>query len=82
MVDNFTVMDGVNLSELIEMIDQISIERDPYFGVRNKNESIQIRKLPKQSMENNLEYRILLADEQQDLTQIMLQIDQIINNRN
>ena len=64
------------------MIDQISIERDPYFGVRNKNESIKIRKLPKQSMENNLEYGILLADEQQDLTQIMLQIDQIINNRN
>jgi len=82
MVENFTVMDGMNLSELIEMIDQISIERDPYFGVRNKNESIKIRKLPKQSMENNLEYGILLADEQQDLTQIMLQIDQIINNRN
>jgi len=33
-------------------------------------------------MENNLDYGILLAGEQNDLTKIMLQLDQTIENRN
>ena len=73
-------MDEMNLSELIILIDQISSERNPYIG--SKNKLTPIRKLPKQSMENNLEYGILLAGEKNDLTKIMLQLDQTIENRN
>ena len=76
----FTIMDEMNLSELIILIDQISSERNPYIG--SKNKLTPIRKLPKQSMENNLEYGILLAGEKNDLTKIMLQLDQTIENRN
>jgi len=78
----FIIMDEMNLSELIILIDQISSERNPYAGSQNKNESTQTRKLPKQSMEKNLEYGILLAGEQDDLTNIMLRLDQTIKNRN
>ncbi len=79
---DFTIMDEMNLSELIVLIDKISIERDPYSGIKNKKESTRTREFPKQSMENNLDYGILLADEQNDLTKIMLQFDQTIENRN
>ncbi|SVE16580.1 uncharacterized protein METZ01_LOCUS469434, partial [marine metagenome] len=81
-ISDFIVMDDMNLSELIILIDQISSERNPYVESQNKNESIQTRKLPKQSMENNLEYGILLAGEQDNLTKIMLQLDQTIKSRN
>jgi len=79
---DFTIMDEMNLSDLIVLIDQISIERNPYSGIRNKKESTRTREFPKQSMENNLDYGILLAGEQNDLTKIMLQLDQTIENRN
>ena len=71
-----------NKSSMIILIDQISIKRNPYSGVENKRELNKTRKLPKQSMENNLDYGILLAGEQNDLTKIMLQLDQTINKRN
>ena len=79
---DFTIMDEMNLSELIVLIDKISIERNPYSGIKNKKESTRTREFPKQSMENKLDYGILLAGEQNDLTKIMLQLDQTIENRN
>ena len=79
---DFTNMDEMNLSELIILIDQISIERNPYSGIKNKKGSTKTREFPKQSMENNFDYGILLAGEQNDLTKIMLQLDQTIENRN
>jgi hypothetical protein len=79
---DYTVMDEINLSELILLIDQISINRNPYPGVENKRESTKIGKLPKQSMENDLDYGILLAGEQNNLINILLQLDQTINKRN
>ena len=81
-VSDFTIMDEISLSELIILIDQISIKRNPYSGVENKRELNKTRKLPKQSMENDLDYGILLAGEQNNLTDILLQLDQTINKRN
>ena len=75
-------MDEMSLSELILLIDQISIKRNPYSGVDNKEKLNKKRKLQKQSMENNWDYGILLAGEQDDLTDILLQLDQTINKRN
>ena len=75
-------MDEMSLSELIILIDQISIKRNPYSGVENKRESNKTKKLPKQSMENDWDYGILLAGEQNNLTDILLQLDQTINKRN
>ena len=79
---DYTVMDEMNLSELILLIDQISINRNPYSGVKNKRESTKTRQLPKQSMENDLNYGILLAGEQDNLTNILLRLDQAIDKRN
>ena len=79
---DFTIMDEMSLSELILLIDQISIKRNPYSGVDNKEKLNKKRKLQKQSMENNWDYGILLAGEQDDLTDILLQLDQTINKRN
>ena len=79
---DYTVMDEMNLSELILLIDQISINRNPYSGIENKRESTNRGKLPKQSMENYLDYGILLAGEQNNLTNILLQLDQTIDKRN
>jgi len=79
---DFTIMDDMNLSELIVLIDQIANQRNTYIESQNKNEFIQKRKLPKQSMENNLEFGVLLTGDQDDLTEIMLKLDQTIENRN
>jgi len=79
---DFIVMDEMNLSELILLIDQISINRNPYSGIENKRESTNRGKLPKESMENYLDYGILLAGEQNNLTNILLQLDQTIDKRN
>ena len=60
-----------------EKAPQISLR-----GIKNKKGSTKTREFPKQSMENNFDYGILLAGEQNDLTKIMLQLDQTIENRN
>ena len=76
-------MDDMNLSELIVLIDQISNQRNPHIGSQNKNKSIKIKKLPQQSMENNLEYGALLTGgSANNLTDIMLKLDETIKNRN
>ena len=79
---DYTIVDNMNLSQLIALIDQITNQRDPYIKSQNKNASIKIRKLPQQSIENNLEFGAFLTGEQANLTEIMLKLDQTIENRN
>lgn len=82
MASDFIIFDEKNLSELITLIDKISNERNPYFKVQDRKKSTKIREYPWQSMENDLNFEMLLAAERYDLTEIMLQLDQTIDKRN
>ena len=70
------------MSELILLIDKISLQRNPYFGVKNNEELTKTKALPQVSVENDTDTEILLAGGQYGLNELLLQLDQTIENRN
>ena len=79
---DFVIIGELDLSELISLIDQVTFERNPYSEIRNDTESTKTKVLRKQSMDNDLNFGMLLAGGEYDLTEIMLQLDQTIDKRN
>jgi len=78
---DFVVIGELDLSELISLIDQVTFERDPYSEIRKNGESTKTKDLRKQSMEKDLNFGMLLVNEQYDLSEIMLQLDETIDMR-
>ena len=78
---DFVVIGELDLSELISLIDQVTVERDPYSEIRKNGESTKTKDLRKQSMEKDLNFGMLLVNEQYDLSEIMLQLDETIDMR-
>ena len=78
---DFVVIGELDLSELISLIDQVTVERDPYSEIKNKGESTKTKNLRKQSMEKDFNFGMLLVNEQYDLSEIMLQLDETIDMR-
>ena len=79
---DFVIIGELDLYELISLIDQVAFERNPYSEIRNNAESSKTNVLRKQSMDNDLNFGMLLAGGEYDLTEIMLQLDQTIDKRN
>ena len=79
---DFVIIGELDLYELISLIDQVAFERNPYSEIRNNAESTKTKVLRKQSMDNDLNFGMLLAGGEYDLTEIMLQLDQTIDKRN
>ena len=79
---NFVIIGELDLSELISLIDQVALERNPYSEIKNNAGSTKTKGLRKQSMDNDLNFGMLLAGGGYDLTEIMLQLDQTIDKRN
>ena len=79
---DFVIIGELDLSELISLIDQVTFKRNPYSEIRNNAESSKTNVLRKQSMDNDLNFGMLLAGGEYDLTEIMLQLDQTIDKRN
>ena len=79
---DFVIIGEKDLFELISLMEQITLERNPYLENRNNERSNKTNVLRKQSMENDLNSGVLLVSEQYDLTEIMLQLDQTIDKRN
>jgi len=79
---DFVIIGELDLSELISLIDQVALERNPYSEIKNNAGSTKTKGLRKQSMDNDLNFGMLLAGGGYDLTEIMLQLDQTIDKRN
>ena len=79
---DFVIIGELDLSELISLIDQVALERNPYSEIKNNAGSTKTKGLRKQSMDNDLNFGMLLAGGGYDLTEIMLQLDQTISKRN
>ncbi len=79
---DFVIIGELDLSELISLIDQVAFERNPYSEIKNNTGSTETKGLRKQSMDNDLNFGMLLAGGGYDLTEIMLQLDQTIGKRN
>ena len=79
---DFVIIGELDLSELISLIDQVALERNPYSEIKNNAGSTETKGLRKQSMDNDLNFGMLLAGGGYDLTEIMLQLDQTIDKRN
>jgi hypothetical protein len=79
---DFVIIGELDLSELISLIDQVALERNPYSEIKNNAGSTKTKGLRKQSMDNDLNFGMLLAGGGYDLTEIMLQLDQTIGKRN
>ena len=79
---DFVIIGELDLFELISLIDQVAFERNPYSEIKNNAGSTETKGLRKQSMDNDLNFGMLLAGGGYDLTEIMLQLDQTIGKRN
>ena len=79
---DFVIIGELDLFELISLIDQVAFERNPYSEIKNNAGSTETKGLRKQSMDNDLNFGMLLAGGGYDLTEIMLQLDQTISKRN
>ena len=79
---DFVIIGELDLFELISLIDQVAFERNPYSEIKNNTGSTETKGLRKQSMDNDLNFGMLLAGGGYDLTEIMLQLDQTIGKRN
>jgi len=79
---DFVIIGELDLSELISLIDQVALERNPYSEIKNNAGSTETKGLRKQSMDNDMNFGMLLAGGGYDLTEIMLQLDQTIDKRN
>ncbi len=79
---DFVIIGELDLFELISLIDQVAFERNPYSEIKNNAGSTETKGLRKQSMDNDLNFGMLLAGGGYDLTEIMLQLDQTIDKRN
>ena len=79
---DFVIIGELDLSELISLIDQVALERNPYSEIKNNAGSTETKGLRKQSMDNDMNFGMLLAGGEYDLTEIMLQLDQTIDKRN
>ena len=79
---DFVIIGELDLFELISLIDQVAFERNPYSEIKNNAGSTKTKGLRKQSMDNDLNFGMLLAGGGYDLTEIMLQLDQTIDKRN
>ena len=79
---DFVIIGELDMFELISLIDQVAFERNPYSEIKNNAGSTETKGLRKQSMDNDLNFGMLLAGGGYDLTEIMLQLDQTISKRN